>query len=51
MSWTFKQSFSFIPIMASEKTVFEFFFFRKFSLLVAMAMNQKQQIGQNSYGL
>ena len=41
MSWTFMQSFSFIPIMASEKKIFEYFF-RKFSLLAAMATNQNQ---------
>ena len=35
MSWTFMQSFSFIPLMASEKKIFEYFF-RKFSLLVAL---------------
>ena len=39
MSWTFMQSFSFIPLMASEKKIFEYFF-RKFSLSVAMATNQ-----------
>ena len=26
MSWTFMQSFSFIPLMASEKNIFEYFF-------------------------
>ena len=26
MSWTFMQSFSFIPLMASEKKIFEYFF-------------------------
>ena len=26
MSWTFTQSFSFIPLMASEKKIFEYFF-------------------------
>ena len=35
--------------MASEKKIFEYFF-QKFSLSVAMATNQNQQIGQNSYG-
>ena len=48
MSWTFIQSFSFIPLMASEK-IFEYFF-QKFSLSVAMATNQNQWFGQNSYG-
>ena len=38
------QSFSFIPLMASEK-IFEYFF-PKFSLLVAMATNQNQRFGQ-----
>ena len=46
MSWTFMQSFSFIPLMASEKKIFEYFFFFKF----AMATNQNQQFGQNLYG-
>ena len=41
--------FSFIPLMASEKKIFEYFF-QKFSLSVAMATNQNQQFGQNSYG-
>ena len=42
--------------MASEKKIFEclfvvvFFFFQKFSLSAAMATNQNQQFGQNSYG-
>ena len=27
MSWTFMQSFSFIPLMVSEKKTFEYFFF------------------------
>ena len=49
MSWTFMQSYSFIPFMASEKKIFEYFF-QKFSLNVAMATNQKQQFEQNSYG-
>ena len=49
MSQTFMQSFSFIPLMASEKKSFEYFF-QKFSLSVAMATNQKQRLGQNSYG-
>ena len=43
------QSFSFIPIMASEKMIFEYLF-RKFSLSVAMATNQNQRFEQNSYG-
>ena len=42
------QSFSFDPLTASEK-IFEYLFW-KFSLSVAMATNQKQQFGQNSYG-
>ena len=33
--------FQLIPLMASEKKIFEYFF-RKFSLLVAMATNQNQ---------
>ena len=41
--------FSFIPLMASEKKIFEYFF-QKFSLSVAMATNQNQRFGQNSYG-
>ena len=45
------QSFSFFPHMASEKKIFEcVFFFRKFSLSVAMVTNQNQRFGQNSYG-
>ena len=43
------QNFSFIPLMAYEKKIFEYFF-RKFRLLVAMATNQNQRFGQNSYG-
>ena len=39
------QSFSFIPLMASEKKIFKYFF-KKFSLSVAMATNQNQQFGQ-----
>ena len=39
MSWTFIQSFSFIPLMASEKKSFEYLF-RKFTLYVVMATNQ-----------
>ena len=35
MSWTVMQSFSFIPLMSSEKKTFDFFF-QKFSLSVAM---------------
>ena len=38
------QGLSFIPIMISEETVF-----RKFTLYVAMATNQIQRFGQNSY--
>ena len=47
MSWTYMQSFSFIPITASEEKIF--FFFRKFTLYVAMTTNQIQRFGQNSY--
>ena len=39
------QSFSFIPLMASEKKIFEYFF-QTFSLSVAMATNQNQRFGQ-----
>ena len=35
--------------MASEKKINEYLF-RKFSLSVAMATNQNQLFGQNSYG-
>ena len=35
------QSFSFTPLMASEKKIFEYLF-RKFSLSIAMAINQNQ---------
>ena len=45
MSWTFMQSVSF-PLMASEKKIFEHFFFRKFSLSIAMATNQNQYFWQ-----
>ena len=38
------QSFSFIPLMTSEKKIFDFFF-REFSLSVAMATNQNQRFG------
>ena len=48
MSWTCMQSFSFIPLTASEKKIFEYFF-QKFTLYVAMATNQIQQFEQNSY--
>ena len=48
MSWTLMQRFSFIPLMASEKKIFEYFF-QQFSLSVAMATNLNQQFGQNSY--
>ena len=44
------QSFSFIPLMTTEKKIFEYFF-QKFNISVAMATNQKQQFGQNAYGL
>ena len=42
------QSFSFIPRTASEEKIFEYFF-RKFTLYVAMATKQIQRFGQNSY--
>ena len=42
------QSFSFIPLMASENKIFEYLF-QKLSLLVAMATSQNQRFGQNSY--
>ena len=44
--------FSFIPLTASEQMFFFCFFlisFREFILLVAMATNQIQRFGQNSY--
>ena len=41
-------SFSFIPLMVTEKKIFEYFF-QTFSLSIAMATNQNQQFGQNSY--
>ena len=44
------QSFSFIPLMTSEKKIFEYVL-RNFNILVAMATNQNQRFGQNSYGL
>ena len=31
------QSFSFIPLLTSEKKIFEYIFFRKFNISVAMA--------------
>ena len=37
------QSFSFIPLTASEEKI------RKITLYVAMATNQIQRLGQNSY--
>ena len=37
--------------MTSEKKIFEYFLFRKFNILVAMATNQNQPFGQNPYGL
>ena len=43
------QNFSFILLMASEKKIFDFFF-RKFSLSVAMATNKNQRFEQNLYG-
>ena len=48
MSWTFMQSFNFIPflaILASEKKIFEYFF-RQFSLSIAMETNQNQRFWQ-----
>ena len=36
--------------MTSEKKIFEYFF-QKFNITVAMATNQNQPFGQNSYGL
>ena len=42
------QSLSFIPLMISDEKTFEDFF-RKFTLYVAMATNQIQRFGQNSY--
>ena len=38
------------PLMTSEKKILVVFFFRKFSLSVAMSTNQNQRFGQNSYG-
>ena len=49
MFWTFLQSFSFIPLMASEEMIFKKIFFHKFIFSVAMATDQIQQFGQNSY--
>ena len=40
--------FSIIPLMASEKKIFFFFF--KISLSVGIATNQNQRFWQNSYG-
>ena len=37
------------PPYASEEKIFEYIFFCKFILSVAMATNQIQQFGQNSY--
>ena len=42
------QSFSFMPFMASKEMIF-LIFFREFILSVAMATNQIQWFGQNSY--
>ena len=45
-----RNSFSFIPLMASEEMIFFFFFiyiFHEFILLVAMASKQIQLFGQN----
>ena len=44
------QSFSFMPLMTSEKKIFEYLS-RKFNISVAMANNQNQRFGQNLYGL
>ena len=41
----FLQSFSFIPLIASEEKIF-YYFFRKFSVSVAMATNQVQRFGK-----
>ena len=48
MLWAFLQSFSFIPIMASEEMIFEYLSLL-IAMAVAMATNQIQQFGQNSY--
>ena len=32
MSWTFMQSFSFIPLMASDKKIFEYFIFENLAI-------------------
>ena len=48
MLWTCMQSFSFIPLTASEEKIFEYFF-ENLPILVAMATNQIQQFEQNSY--
>ena len=48
MSWTCMQSFSFILLTASEEKIFDYFF-EKFTMYVAMATNQIQRFGQNSY--
>ena len=37
-------------LLTSDKKIFEYFF-RKFNISVAMATNQNQRFGQNSYGL
>ena len=44
------QSFTFIPLMTSEKKIFEYLF-RKFNISVAMATSQNQRFGPNLYGL
>ena len=36
--------------MTSEEKIFKYFI-QKFNILVAMATNQSQRFGQNSYGL
>ena len=48
---TFMQSFSFIPLQYDFWEEDLLMFFRKFNISVAMATNQNQQFGQNSYGL
>ena len=48
MFWTFLQSFTFIPLLASEEMIFNIFF-QKLIISVAMATNQIQRFGQNSY--
>ena len=38
------EKFQLHPLIASEKEIFEYFF-RKFSILIAMATNQNQRLG------